>query len=527
MGSYACRILRRKGARDVGKSDLTPLERALKRAWQCTACDRLPFFAALAVGLAAHMFAFANKLVNADEIESLFGKGATVTSGRWGLEAVKLIFPDYSMPWLYGVVSLVLLAVSVCLIVRLFEIKSPLMRVLLAGMIAAFPSQTGTFCFMFTSAPYALAFLFAVLAAYLTCRGGRWSFIAAAVLLTLSLGIYQAYIALTASLMLLYAVRLCLDGEQRFKSIARYLLRALAVLVAALAVYAAVTLAVFALTGAEFNDYVRTNANSAGILGRVRTAYDFFVYYFTYREYALITSELSRWAHIVLMALIAAGTVYAAAKKLRRGEAAEGALLFVLTALLPLAVNCMFLAMSKDSIHTLVIYSFIAVYILAAMLAEHLAGGASLWQRAARDAVYVILAVVLLGNVYFANEVYLEMYLEYENAYSFYSILLSRAENTEGFESGTKLALIGRQDNAVTTFDDKIDLGYITGPSRGLINAYSRENFIRRYLGSNVPLATAEECDALAATAEFADMVEYPYYGSIKMIDGYVVVKLG
>ena len=134
---------------------------------------------------------------------------------------------------------------------------------------------------------------------------------------------------------------------------------------------------------------------------------------------------------------------------------------------------------------------------------------------------------MLLGNVYFANEVYLEMYLEYENAYSFYSILLSRAENTEGFENGTKLALIGRQDNAVTTFDDKIDLGYIAGPSRGLINAYSRENFIRRYLGSNVPLATAEECDALAATAEFADMAEYPYYGSIKMIDGYVVVKLG
>ena len=33
--------------------------------------------------------------------------------------------------------------------------------------------------------------------------------------------------------------------------------------------------------------------------------------------------------------------------------------------------------------------------------------------------------------------------------------------------------------------------------------------------------------DALAATAEFADMAEYPYYGSIKMIDGYVVVKLG
>ena len=509
------------------KNKLTPLERAVKRAWQCTARDRLPFLAALVFGLAAHMFAFANKLVNADEIESLFGKGATVTSGRWGLEAVKLIFPDYSMPWLYGLVSLILLAVSVCLIVRLFEIKSPLMRVLLAGMIVAFPSQTGTFCFMFTSAPYALAFLLAVLASYLGCRGGRWKNAAAVVLLALSLGIYQAYIALTASLMLLYAVMLCLDGEQRFAAVARFLLRALVVGLAALAVYAAVTAAVFRLTGAEFNDYVRENANSAGLLGRVRMAYDFFVYYFTYREYALITSEFSRWAHIVLMALIAAGTVYAAVRKLRAGAAAEGVLLLVLTALVPLAVNMVFLSMSKESIHTLVIYSFVAVYILAAMLTERLACGAALWQRAARDAVYVILAAVLLGNVYFANEVYLEMYLEYENAYSFYSVLLSRAENTEGFTAGTKLAVIGRQDNAVTRFDDKIDLGYITGPSRGLINAYSRENFIRRYLGSNIPLATADECDALAATAEFAAMEEYPYYGSIKMIDGYVVVKLG
>ena len=34
-----------------------------------------------------------NKLLNHDEIESLFGKGATITSGRWGLEPVKLLFP--------------------------------------------------------------------------------------------------------------------------------------------------------------------------------------------------------------------------------------------------------------------------------------------------------------------------------------------------------------------------------------------------------------------------------------------------
>ena len=77
--------------------------------------DRLPFLTALAVGMLAHGYAFANKLVNHDEIESLFGKGATVTSGRWGLELIKVLFPDWSMPWLYGLLSLVMMAAAILL----------------------------------------------------------------------------------------------------------------------------------------------------------------------------------------------------------------------------------------------------------------------------------------------------------------------------------------------------------------------------------------------------------------------------
>lgn len=505
---------------------VTPLERFIERVWMLTVRDRLPFLSALAFGLAAHMFAFTNKLVNADEIESLFGKGATVTSGRWGLEAVKLIFPDYSMPWLYGLISLVLIAVSVCIIVRLFDIKGGLTTVLLAGMITAFPSQTGTFCFMFTSSAYALSFLFAVLSVFLFCRGGWKNDAVAVTLMTLSLGLYQSYIALAASLLLLYAVFLCLDSEAKLKDIIVFSMKALAMLLAALVVYALITLVVFKFTGAEFNAYVRDNSASSGILGRIRTAYDFFVYYLTYREYALITSEVSRIAHLVLFALCLVGVFMVAVKSVRVGRVGAGVFIIVSVFLLPIAVNCMFLAMSNESIHTLVIYSFVAFYVLAAMLLQRVFDGGELIKRASRDVIYAALTIALASNVYFANEVYLEMYLEYENAYSFYSILLARAENTDGFDETKKLALIGHQDNAVATRPE-IDLGYITGPSRDLINIYSQENFIRRYLGSNIPLADETELAALAVTPEFDKMSEYPYYGSVKIIDDYVVVKLG
>ena len=168
--------------------------------------NKTPFLAALFTGLLAHGFAFTNKLLNHDEIESLFGKGATVTSGRWGLELVKVLFPDWSMPWIYGIISVVLLAVSVCLIVRILGIQSKPLQALLGALMLAFPSVTGTFCFMFTSSSYALAFLFAVGSVYVYRFSRKLRLPLSAVLLVAALGIYQAYISVAACLYMLLMI---------------------------------------------------------------------------------------------------------------------------------------------------------------------------------------------------------------------------------------------------------------------------------------------------------------------------------
>ena len=502
------------------------LQRLFENGLRALRHNSIPLLSALLFGFAAHMFAFTNKLVNADEVESLFGKGATVTSGRWGLEAVKLIFPDLSMPWLYGVVSLILLAVSACLIIRLFEIKSPLMQILLAGMITAFPSQTGVFCFMFTSSAYALSFLLSVLCVWLFVKGGLRRSFAAALCLALSLSIYQAYVALTAALFVLCVVKRCMDGEGSAWEALLFALRALGMMLLSLVLYGFVSALVFRFGGAQFNDYVRDNVNEAGIPGRIRMAYDFLFYTLSYREFALISGEASRYAHILCMGLCILLTALKALSMLREKKIPGAALMLFCLALLPLAVYCMFLVMDKGSIHTLVLYGFIAFYVLAALLADRLLAGAALWQRAGRDVLYISLSLVLMSNVFFANKCYTKLYLQYENAYSFYSVLLNRVQGAEGYEEGCKLAIIGSQDNKLTKFPE-IDLGYLMGPSQDLINIYSRENFLRRYMGTDIPLATGEEIAAIESSEEFQTMAEYPYYGSVKKIDGFMVVRLG
>ena len=46
-------------------------------------------------------------------------------------------------------------------------------------------------------------------------------------------------------------------------------------------------------------------------------------------------------------------------------------------------------------------------------------------------------------------------------------------------------------------------------------------------MGTDIPLATAEEISALEAREEFLAMAEYPYYGSVQKIDDFIVVRLG
>ena len=67
----------------------------------------------------------------------------------------------------------------------------------------------------------------------------------------------------------------------------------------------------------------------------------------------------------------------------------------------------------------------------------------------------------------------------------------------------------------------------LLGPSYDLINIYSRESLFRQYLGFDIEFAGEEELEAISATPEFEQMAEYPYYGSVKMIGDYIVVKLG
>lgn len=470
----------------------------------------------LLCGLLAYAYAFTNKLVNADEVESLFGKGATVTSGRWGLELIKIFFLDVSMPWLYGVTSLLLLSAAACLILKLFQIRSKLIGCALTAVIVCFPAVTGTFCYMFTAAPYALSFLLAVLTVAFIRRGRRRDWIIGCLCLALSLGIYQAYIAVTASFLLLLMIKKLLDDEGSALDILKFGLKCLALMMLSLAVYGGISAA--AAGGEGFADYGVNVSDS--LLRRIRLAYSGFIRIFISGYFGYIHSRLSQVMHLLgaLVAAFAFGGWF-----IKKKDTAKNLLMLLCLILLPLSVNCMYLAADVGIIHSLVLYGFISVYVLAAIAAESVKGRAG---ARSRDALLLSLVIVVAANIVFANKVSLKMHLQYENAYSFYTGVMTQVRMTEGYDEGKVLAILGDSE-ALSQAHKEIDIGRLFGPSENLVNIYSKNSFIRNYIGYGGDFASAAERDSLMQDPRVIQMPSYPNEGSVQKIDNYIVVKLG
>ena len=494
--------------------------------------NRVPLIASMIWGALAYTFAFTNKLINHDEVGQLFAKGATVSSGRWGLGFLDVIFPNISMPWIYGVCTVLFIAIAISLIIDLFSIRSKPLQVLLAGAIMVFPSLIGVFGYMFTSSCYGVSFLLAVLSVWLVCRPYRWSVIPALVCLIGSVSIYQSYISVSACLLVLVLIRKLLLGEAPLTVLKKGIGHVL-FLVAGLGIYYLATQVILKVLHISFNDYASNNISFSltSLLPGIRLAYTCFGEFFTKNLHRLVPTEFSAVIHCILIAatLVLLLLNIGIQKSCRLPRCL---LLSVLLGILPLAINCMYMITSEESIHTLVLYSFVALYILAAIVAdlflEDVKSGkvAELLRRLAVDSIALALSILVIINVYAANTAYLTLHLRYENAYSFYTSLIAQIRQIPEFRENTKIAVVGYWQSPDFFMENMEFTDELVGVKGFLPSDYSANYFMEYYIGFPAQFAAPEETEAIRQTEEFRDMPVYPYYGSIDIIQNSIVVKL-
>lgn len=487
-----------------GVQTMSYLEKLYYKFKSYVARNKYPLLVGIIVGLLAYVYMFTNKLLSADEISSIFTKGATVSFGRWGMEIMKLIFPNYSMPWIYGIISIVLLTIVGIEVADFLEIKNELLVIFTVAITVCSPAVISGFAFMFCASSYALSLLLATLSVKWILKKNTKYKIISVVMMALSISIYQAYIQFIAALVIVKLIKKLLIDDYKPIDVFKEAVWYFAFLIISLILYYAIQLAFEAL--GTYGERMSYAFSGKSILERIVVIYTSFAGIFYKGYYGYVRGTISTVIHMMILIVEVSLSLYFLVKKKKIGVVILTALLAIMY---PAATNSLHLIADTGVIHSVSQFSFVTFYYLAIVLCD---GIEKKNLYIFKDVIEAALVFVLVSNIFLANETYFSMQLNYENAYSYFTTMLAEIHSTPGYTEDLIVVFIGSEDeNNNLEFKH---LNNLFGVNDSIINAYTREAFLKYFIGSNV--VTTGETWWISDTG-VEDMPCYPDNGSIKL----------
>lgn len=488
-------------------------------------------------GLIAHGVALFNKLAWQNELDHGFGspQDKAISLGRWlkaGLYTLgaKLFGGrNLSVPLLYGVVSLLLIALTAHVIIKLFDIENRALKMVLCGIMAVFPVVTTTFAYMYAAPYYFLALFLATLGVYFAAERPKWDgIIAAIVCIGCCLGLYQAYYPVTVSLFVI-----CLFFEiarDRHSSFQKAFLRGLyflGICVATMAFYFVVWKIVLKLTGLSLGSHQgMSSIGQSGIRAYLEAIVE------AYRRFipsgSLYRMSLGgvQWAVIVLSGICGICIV---ARHFRK-DALEAVLMVLLLALLPLCFNLVYVMVSvtpseEAHVYTLMLYGQCMLYVFLICALGFLRDvGEKLTAFLCRAGVVVIAALICL-DVYFDNACYLKAQVMIQQTISDATVMISRIKSTEGYRDDMPVCFVKKGKRDATRTSNSAFSEYTISPYGKLYpyhNTHYYLNFMEVWCGVKLDEVSSKPFKNLE---EVKNMPDYPDDGSVKIINDTVVIK--
>lgn len=484
------------------------------------------------IGCLIHLYMLTNKLPNWDDITCYWSYGAGETVGRWFLPYLKNFLGWMSVPALNGLVTIFCISVSSYLVIECLNIKSLKAILLTIVMMLSFPSVISQMTFMFTSSCYGIAIVFSCLAALLI-RKKRIYVIVGIVLSVLSLAVYQAYFCLTAGILVLSLI-VDLMNDNEFKTVLRHGIQSFISLLSAMGLYLLFTKFVLPY---QLDDYKGVssmgNINILQLPRLIGRAYKRSLEYFITNPYSY-TSLPAHICNVVICVLIVLCIIYILRCYIKQQDWKRILFLFVLLLLFPLVLSAIYIMapeIGKQS--TLTLYQYVLMYILLIVLMENIKSKTNNpWIE--KISVVVIVTIISIGccNFSLANNAYYRMHLSYERVYAYYNRLVMSLENTGEYEYGEPVLVVGNfwpnpTPLSSMNLDDEryVDLEGVA-LENGLLTPGVRRNFIRVFLGYELPEISAEQEQKIISSQEYKDMEAYPKDNCIKKIDGIWIIKI-
>jgi len=489
------------------------------------------------VTLLIHLYKFVNTLPNHDSIYSYYTDQNVLGSGRWALSAACGLSSYFDLPWVIGVFSCALIALTVVVIVALFRIKNPVVIGLTGLLLAAAPATTETFFFLYTADGYLVAMLLAALAVYWSRieekRISRW--ILSSVCICVSCGIYQAYVSFALVLALCYFIYVLFEGTYDKRTCWKWVLRQAIIYIVALVAFYVIWQVCMKVQGVVANDYQGIsklhNVNSGVILLGIGTSLKNVMLYFL--QWNVMEHGLTLYgvlSILFLLSFVAALVITCIRSGILRRKWAVILVVLCLIAVIPAA--CMWNFVSNFVIYrAMMLQSLTLLFVLTALLFER-------WAKPiGKDIVCLLLIVVALNNALMANISYFYLHYSYERSYADGLEMMMEIHDLDDEYDFHTMAVLGDRYDELRWWDAETGHEKL-GASRKiymlssllessiLFNSSRVTQFLYGTFGLELMMASGEQISALQAQPQVQEMPCWPAEGSMTVVDGILVLKL-
>ncbi|MBE6739312.1 MAG: hypothetical protein E7565_03230 [Ruminococcaceae bacterium] len=490
------------------------------------------FFAALIVGLLAHIYKLTGWIPNWDSLVFRYDSQNMIGLGRWFLPVICSFTSFYDLPFLNGIIAIIFHALGAVIICKILNVSKKITAVLIGSVIVSFPTVTSIMMYNYVADGYSIAFFLSTLAAmFLTSKKPRY--LLSALLIALSTGIYQAYLTVTIMLVLLKLIDEIIYDRTQFIAILKKISFILISGIGGVVLYSVILRIVMSVFSTDLLDYQGINSSfslsSLDIWGSLYTIKETFKdFFFDFSNGINVHVIINAFA---LLFTIAHYGKYIVINKIYKSFWNIFAVI-VFCAMLIIGAGVLSFINPGIDYHTLMLMGYAVFYLFFIILYER---GTDVTKKHSYIKQWIILitAIVLVANqVVVANVSYHKAQIAYEKSYGTLIRIADRIEQSPDSKNCKKIVIFGALENSE---DYSVNLSpNITGITDGYILRADDETVgqsvlcsaLNDYCDMNYEFLYGVEKEKFAQKDEVKAMGEWPATNSIAVIDNTVVVKL-
>lgn len=486
---------------------------------------KIAFFAALLLGLFAHMYMIVNKLPNHDYVYNIHSDQFywPLSLGRWFLHITTGVSSCFILPWVNGVLAILYASVSAALIVAVLEIKNPVPVILCSGLLVTYPSFADTMGYLFTADGFLFAMLLSSLGVWFWHRKkDAVGIVGMAVCIALAAGTYQAYLSFAIMLILIRLILDMIENRYQNKELLLRGIRALFGGALGMALYYVGLLIMMRMNHIGFADYMGMDSVSAPGISRLFSTLKkdtvAFAEMFIGGNSEFTAYEIFNMIFMAAFLTLLTGVAVRQKLYLRKLQTA----LTILACLLFIPAAYIYDFLSEEVVYRyLMLHSLALIYMLFVKLADTYLRG---WLA---EACAVLIAAIVFNFAVISNIGYLNLEYCWEQTYATAVRMQERITMLDGFDKDCHLMVTGTiETEGRAWLLDRIP--YMIGVDD--VNLMRNQTFIRvilmQDLGMRLEEVDSDEKERILATPEYAEMTCWPSQDSVKIIEDVIVIKL-